>query len=231
MMGTASTMACICAAFGMMPLEGASTPAVSAARIRIAESTGSVAVSLATDCTRRPQMVLDRKSFINAIVVLQATGGSTNAVVPLLAIANRHPQLAGTIMLDTINEVGAQTPLLVDLKPKGDNYMTDFHNAGGMRALLKNLRPLLHLDANTVFGSTLGELMDSRPLKMFPQSQRHTRPMSDPLSIHSLVALYGNIAPNGAILKASASKDRRLLEFSGSAVVFKDTVDLERPRA
>ncbi|RMY19425.1 hypothetical protein D0867_04695 [Hortaea werneckii] len=115
-MGTASTMACICAALGMMPLEGASAPAVSAARIRIAESTGSVAVSLATDCTRRPQMVLDRKSFINVIIVLQAIGGSTNAIVHLLAIANRYPQLAGTITLDTINEVGAQTPLLVDLK-------------------------------------------------------------------------------------------------------------------
>ncbi|RMY06697.1 hypothetical protein D0868_05737 [Hortaea werneckii] len=115
-MGTASTMACICAALGMMPLEGASAPAVSAARIRIAESTGSVAVSLATDCTRRPQMVLDRKSFINVIIVLQAIGGSTNAIVHLLAIANRYPQLAGTITLDTINEVGVQTPLLVDLK-------------------------------------------------------------------------------------------------------------------
>ncbi|RMY44570.1 hypothetical protein D0865_10470 [Hortaea werneckii] len=227
-MGTASTMACICAALGMMPLEGASAPAVSAARIRIAESTGSVAVSLATDCTRRPQMVLDRKSFINAIIVLQAIGGSTNAIVHLLAIANRHPQLAGTITLDTINEVGAQTPLLVDLKPSGDNYMTDFHNAGGMRALLENLRPLLHLDANTVFGRTLGELMDSRPFKTFPQSQRLIRPISDPLSTHSLVALYGNIAPNGAIIKASASKDRRLLEFSGPAVVFEDTADLER---
>ncbi|GAB1741282.1 hypothetical protein NU219Hw_g6522t2 [Hortaea werneckii] len=227
-MGTASTMACICAALGMMPLEGASAPAVSAARIRIAESTGSVAVSLATDCTRRPQTVLDRKSFINAVTVLQAIGGSTNAVVHLLAIANRHPQLAGTITLDTINEVGAQTPLLVDLKPSGDNYMTDFHNAGGMRALLENLRPLLHLDANTVFGQTLGELLDSRPFKMFPQSQRLIRPMSDPLSIHSLVALYGNIAPNGAIVKVSASKDRRLLEFSGPAVVFEDTADLER---
>ncbi|RMY82861.1 hypothetical protein D0862_11879 [Hortaea werneckii] len=218
-MGTASTMACICAALGMMPLEGASAPAVSAARIRIAESTGSVAVSLATDCTRRPQTVLDRKSFINAVTVLHAIGGSTNAVVHLLAIANRHPQLAGTITLDTINEVGAQTPLLVDLKPSGDNYMTDFHDAGGMRALLENLRPLLHLDANTVFGQTLGELLDSRPFKMFPH---------DPLSIHSLVALYGNIAPNGAIIKASASKDRRLLEFSGPAVVFEDTADLER---
>lgn len=227
-MGTASTMACICAALGMMPLEGASAPAVSAARIRIAESTGSVAVSLATECTRRPQMVLDRKSFINAIIVLQAIGGSTNAVVHLLAIANRHPQLAGTITLDAINEVGAQTPLLVDLKPSGDNYMTDFHNAGGMRALLENLRPLLHLNANTIFGQTLGELMDSRPFKTFPQSQRLIRPMSEPLSVHSLVALYGNIAPNGAILKASASKDRRLLEFSGPAVVFEDTADLER---
>ncbi|KAI7202884.1 dihydroxy-acid and 6-phosphogluconate dehydratase [Hortaea werneckii] len=227
-MGTASTMACICAALGMMPLEGASAAAVSAARIRIAESTGSVAISLATDCTRRPQMVLDRKSFINAIIVLQAIGGSTNAVVHLLAIVNRHPQLAGTITLDTINEVGPQTPLLVDLKPSGDNYMTDFHNAEGMRALLENLRPLLHLDANTVFGQTLGELMDSCPFKLFPQSQRLIRPMSDPLSIHSLVALYGNIAPNGAIIKASASKDCRLLEFSGPAVVFEDTSDLER---
>ncbi|KAL5360196.1 dihydroxy-acid/6-phosphogluconate dehydratase [Aspergillus floccosus] len=227
-MGTASTMACLTAALGMMPLRGASAPAVSSARIRIAEETGGHAVAAALS-KRTPQTILSKASFLNAITVLQAIGGSTNAIVHLLAIANRHPDIKGTITLQTIEEIGQKTPLLIDLKPSGDNYMTDFHNAGGMLALLHTLRPLLHLSAMTITGHTLGAVLDSAPFRSFPLSQAIIRPLSDPLyPSASLVVLYGNIAPNGAVMKASASKDRRLLSHSGPAVVFENTTDLAK---
>jgi len=227
-MGTASTMACITVALGLMPFNSASAPAVSSARMRIAEQTGAVAVSVASHLEmRRPQQILSRESFLNAIIVLQAIGGSTNAVVHLMAIINRHPAVSGTITLQTFDDIGRQTPLLVDLKPSGDNYMNDFHNAGGMLALLHTLRPLLHLEALTITGETLGQRLDATPFKPFPYSTQLIRPLSNPLYHSSaLVTLYGNLAPNGAIIKAAASKDRRLLESSGSAVVFDNTDDL-----
>lgn len=130
-MGTASTMACILVGLGMMPFAGASAPAVSSSRLRIAEQTGKNAVEACKNPEKlRPQAVLSRESFLNGITVLQAIGGSTNAVVHLMAIIGRHPDVAGTITLETFDEIGRKTPLLVDLKPSGDNYMTDFHNSG-----------------------------------------------------------------------------------------------------
>ena len=117
-MGTASTMACITAALGFMPLKGASAPAVSSARLRIAEETGANAVAVAA-AKRRPQEMLSKESFLNAITVLQAIGGSTNAVVHLMAIINRHPDVQGQINLETFNEIGRKVPLLIDLKPSG----------------------------------------------------------------------------------------------------------------
>ncbi|RYP51909.1 hypothetical protein DL768_002877 [Monosporascus sp. mg162] len=231
-MGTASTMACLLAALGMMPLKGATPPAVSAARLRVAEDTGSRAVALARS-QLRPQNVLTRESFLNAITVLQAIGGSTNAVVHLMAIANRHPALAGEITLQTVDDVGRRTPLLVDLKPSGDGYMTDFHNSGGVPALLHVLRPLLHLDAMTVTGQTLGEALDAIPASQFQWQFANgggggcVRALADPLyPASSLVVLRGNLAPNGAVMKASASKDRRLLRHRGPAVVFAGVADL-----
>lgn len=227
-MGTASTMACITAALGLMPLRGASAPAVSSSRLRIAEQTGANAVAVAK-AHLKPQDILTKESFLNAITVLQAIGGSTNAVVHLLAIANRHPAVQGVITLQTFEEIGRKTPLLIDLKPSGDNYMNDFHNAGGMVALLHTLRPLLHLSAMTITGRTIGQTLDESPFRTFPYSQQVVRPMSNPLSpASSLVALYGNIAPDGAIMKASASKDRSLLCHTGPVVVFEDPADLAR---
>ncbi|OJD37772.1 dihydroxy-acid dehydratase [Diplodia corticola] len=230
-MGTASTMACITAALGLIPLRaGATAPAVSAARLRVAEETGKNAVHAATHQDRAsllPTALLTRESFLNAITVLQAVGGSTNAVVHLLAIINRHPHLAGTITLADFDAVGRATPLLVDLKPSGSGYMTDFHDAGGMPALLTQLRPLLHLDARTITGRTLGEALDACNFRPFEASYRIVRPLSDPLyPASSLVVLTGNLAPRGAVMKASASKDRRLLQHSGPACVFRDAEDL-----
>ncbi|KAI5272260.1 dihydroxy-acid and 6-phosphogluconate dehydratase [Aureobasidium subglaciale] len=225
-MGTASTMACITVALGLMPFDGASAAAVSSARLRIAEQTGANAVAVAA-AKRLPQSILTKESFLNAITVLQAIGGSTNAVVHLMAIVNRHPDVAGSITLETFDEVGRKTPLLVDLKPSGDNYMTDFHHAGGMLALLHTLKPLLHLEARTINGKTLGEELEATPFKPFKYSSGLIRPLSDPLYPESaLVVLRGNLAPRGAVLKAAASKDRSLLTHTGRAVVFKNTADM-----
>ncbi|EPS27449.1 hypothetical protein PDE_02392 [Penicillium oxalicum 114-2] len=225
-MGTASTMACIIAALGMMPLKGASAPAVSSARLRLAEETGTIAVAVAK-AHRKPQELLSKESFLNAITVLQAIGGSTNAVVHLLAIANRHPDLQGVITLQTIEDIGKKTPLLVDLKPSGDNYMNDFHNAGGMLALLSVLRPLLHLDAKTISGETLGQVLDVASSKRLFCDERIIRPLSNPLyPSSSLAVLRGNLAPNGAVVKASASKDRTLLSHTGPAMVFENSADM-----
>ncbi|KAJ5693277.1 hypothetical protein N7462_002700 [Penicillium macrosclerotiorum] len=221
-------MACVTAALGMMPLRGASAPAVSSARLRIAEETGANAVAVAR-VSRKPQEILTKESFWNAITVLQAIGGSTNAVVHLLAIANRHPDLQGVITLQTFEEIGQKTPLLIDLKPSGDNYMNDFHNAGGMLALLHVLRPMLHLSAMTITGQTLGEILDAVPSKKFSFEQHIIRSLSDPLyPSSSLAVLRGNLAPNGAVLKASASKYRSLLSHTGPAVVFENSADLAR---
>lgn len=227
-MGTASTMACITAALGLTPLRGASAPAVSSARLRIAEEVGAHAVKLAQEKIV-PQALLTKESFLNAITVLQATGGSTNAVVHLMAIINRHPELQGQITLSTFDKIGKKTPLLVDLKPSGDNYMTDFHNGGGMLALLHRLKPLLHLEAKTITGQTMGEILASSRAQSFDFdfSREIIRPLSDPLFPNSsLVILRGNLAPDGAVMKASASKYRKLLKHRGQAVVFEGTADL-----
>lgn len=229
-MGTASTMACILAALGLMPLIGAAAPAVSSARLRVAEETGASAVA-ALKNNLRPQSLLTRESFLNAITVLQAIGGSTNAVVHLMAIVGRHndPAVTESITLDTVDEIGKHTPLLVDLKPNGDNYMTDFHNSGGMRALLQELRPLLHLNANTFSGRTLGEELDRTVLLEVPRHLSCIQPFDEPLyPAASLVVLRGNLAPGGAVMKASASKWKKLLTHSGPAVVFKSSPDMSQ---
>ncbi|KAI5198517.1 dihydroxy-acid and 6-phosphogluconate dehydratase [Aureobasidium subglaciale] len=219
-------MACITVALGLMPFDGASAAAVSSARLRIAEQTGANAVAVAA-AKRLPQSILTKESFLNAITVLQAIGRSTNAVVHLMAIVNRHPDVAGSITLETFDEVGRKTPLLVDLKPSGDNYMTDFHHAGGMLALLHTIKPLLHLEARTINGKTLGEELEATPFKPFKYSSELIRPLSNPLYPESaLVVLRGNLAPRGAVLKAAASKNRSLLTHTGRALVFKNTADM-----
>ena len=116
-MGTASTLACILVGLGLMPFRGATAPAVAAIQQNL-----------------RPQSLLSKESFLNALTVLQAIGGSTNAVVHLMAIVGRHadPNVSKGITLDTVDDIGRKTPLLVDLKPSGDNYMTDLHNSGGI---------------------------------------------------------------------------------------------------
>lgn len=218
-MGTASTMACIAEALGMTVPGGASPPAVTADRIRIAEQTGTEAVRMA-----RERLTIDKiltpAAFENAMRVLLAIGGSTNGLVHLAAIAGR---MGYDIDLQALDRMGRDTPVLLDLKPSGDHYMEDFHHAGGMATLLRELKPLLNLDALTVTGRTLGEEID-RAGPGFAQDV--VRPRSNPIYPQGGIAvLRGNLAPGGAIIKQSAAHPR-LMEHEGRAVVFENAADL-----
>lgn len=220
-MGTASTMACIAEALGMMVPGGAAPPAVTADRMRVAERTGTVAVAMIRQ-QLTPDKILTPAAFENALRVLLAIGGSTNALIHLTAIAGR---LGIAVDLDAVDALSRETPVLVDLKPSGQHYMEDFHRAGGMAALLRELRPKLHLDALTVTGRTLGQEIDAAGAA-FPQEV--VRSSARPIFAEGGIAfLRGNLAPGGAIIKQSAAT-RALLEHEGRAVVFEHAEDLAR---
>jgi dihydroxy-acid dehydratase len=212
-MGTANTMACISEALGMTVPGGASPPAVTAQRMRIAEQTGEQAVWLAKQGLTIDK-ILTPAAFENALRVLLATGGSTNGLVHLTAIAGR---LGIAIDLEEFHQMGQNTPVLIDLKPSGQHYMEDFDAAGGMPRLLQELKPLLRLDALTVTGKTLGEVIDFHPVS-YPQDV--VKPIDQPIYPKGGIAvLKGNLAPGGAIIKQSAA-DKDLMEHTGRAVVF-----------
>ena len=218
-MGTASTMACIAEALGMTVPGGASPPAVTADRMRVAELTGTQAVQLAHTRLGIDQ-ILTADAFENALRVLLAIGGSTNGLVHLAAMAGRGGL---DLDLDAFDRMGRETPVLIDLKPSGQHYMEDFHHAGGMPALLRELRPLLKLDALTITGKTLGENLDMAPA---PFAQTVIRSVDNPIYPQGGIAvLRGNLAPAGAIIKQSAA-DPRLMEHEGRAVVFENSADL-----
>ena len=219
-MGTASTMACIAEALGLILPGTAAIPAVHADRLRAAEATGTEAVKL-IGSGRTPDRIVNAKSVDNALRVLLALGGSTNAVIHLTAIAGRAGVRVG---LEQLNKLSDSTPVLVNLKPVGNGYMEDFFSSGGMGALLRELKPLLHLDCMTVTGETLGERLahDAAPYidrSIIAASDEPFEPQG------GLVALFGNLAPKGAILKRSAA-DARLFEHEGRAVVFSSLADL-----
>ncbi len=218
-MGTASTMACIAEGMGMTMPGGATPPAVGADRMRIAELTGAQAVTMAkTGLT--PDKVLTPEAFENGMRVLLAIGGSTNGLVHLAAIAGR---MGLDIDMRALDRLGRDTPVLLDLKPSGAHYMEDFHRAGGMATLLCELKPLLHLDALTVTGRTLGEELDAAPPAF---AQDVVRPRSNPIYPQGGIAvLWGNLAPGGAIIKQSAANPA-LMEHEGRAVVFENAQDL-----
>ncbi|HEX7441687.1 MAG TPA: IlvD/Edd family dehydratase [Caldimonas sp.] len=218
-MGTASTMACLAEALGMTMPGGASPPAVTADRIRIAEQTGAQAVQMAKDKLTIGK-ILTPAAFENAMRVLLAIGGSTNGIVHLAAIAGR---VGLEIDLRALDRMGTETPVLLDLKPSGRHYMEDFHRAGGMATLLRELKPLLQLDAMTVTGRTLGEELE-RAGPGFRQDV--VRSVANPIYPQGGIAvLQGNLAPGGAIIKQSAA-DPGLMEHEGRAVVFENAQDL-----
>lgn len=218
-MGTASTMACIAEALGMTVPGGASPPAVTADRMRVAEETGRQAVRIAKEGLTIDK-ILTEKSLENAMRVLLAIGGSTNGIIHLTAIAGR---MGFDVDLEALDRMGRQTPVLLDLKPSGQHYMEDFHHAGGMATLLRELKPLLHLDALTVTGKTLGEEIEAAGPGF---AQNVVKSAAQPIYPQGGIAvLRGNLAPGGAIIKQSAA-DAQLMEHEGRAVVFENIEDL-----
>jgi dihydroxy-acid dehydratase len=218
-MGTASTMASIAEALGMSLPGTAAIPAAHADRLRAAEASGRYAVTL-TQAPVRPSQVITPKSVENALRVLLAIGGSTNALIHLTAIAGR---VGVNVSLKRLNELSDETPVLVDLKPTGEHYMSDLFAAGGIGAVLRELKPLLHLDCLTVTGDTLGQRL-AEPASWVDRAV--VRAYDQPhLKQGGLAALFGSLAPNGAIIKRSAA-DPRLFERQGRAVVFTSLDDL-----
>jgi len=219
-MGTASTMACIAEALGMMLPGTAAIPAVHADRLRAAEATGKRAVELiGSDLT--PSAIITQASVENALRVLMALGGSTNAIVHLAAIVGR---LGINVSLDRMNELSDTTPVLVNLKPTGEAYMEDFFAAGGLSAVLSELEPELDLDCRTITGETLGERIAAD--RGAYVDRRVIAAAAEPVEpVGGLVALFGSLAPRGAIMKRSAA-DTDLFEKTGRAVVFSSLDDL-----
>ena len=219
-MGTASTMAALAEAMGMMLPDGAAIPAVMAERRRHAEATGRTIVT-AIQKNLRPSRVLSKRSFENAIRVLMAIGGSTNAIIHLTAIAKR---IGIQLTLADFNRIGNQTPVLVNLKPSGQYYMEDLAQSGGIPTVMKELEESLHRQETTINGKTIGENLMEVPLP--PKWQDVIKTRSNPLLAgEGLTCLFGNLAPNGAIIKRSAASPH-LLHHQGPALVFKSIEDL-----
>ena len=218
-MGTASTMAIIAEVLGMSLPGTAAIPAVAAERLVAAEESGKAAVSMLSNPIK-PSEIITEKSVENALRVLMAVSGSTNAVLHLAAVAGRR----GIRISDSrLNDISEETPVLVDLKPVGKGYMEDFHAAGGVGGVLRELKPLLHLDTMNILGQTLEDRL-SEPLEWVDREV--IRSFDDPISPQGgLIALSGNIAPQGAIFKRAAATPS-LFESEGRAVVFENLEDL-----
>jgi len=217
-MGTASTMACIGEALGMIPLGHGSIPAVHADRLRAAEEAGALAATFIENPIR-PSEIITAQSVENAVRVLLALGGSTNALIHLTAVAGRR---GVKIDLHRLNELSDSTPVLVDLKPTGEGYMEDFHAAGGMPALLWELRDLLHMDCIDVTGVRLGDRLREPAFV----DRRFIRARAEPVSpVGGLVSLFGSLSPRGAIVKRSAATPA-LFEIEARCMVFDGLEDL-----
>src|SRR5215472_3922549 len=219
-MGTASTMACITETLGLSLPMSATIPAPHAERLRLAEASGKVAAAMAKAKGPKPSEFLTRSSFRNAQIVMQAIGGSTNGLIHLTAIANRT---AHRIDLEAFDKLGRDVPVLVDLKPSGEHYMEHFHHAGGVPKLMAQLGELLDLDAKTIEGKTLREIVAGA--EEVP-GQDAIRKRTNPIKPEgSMAILYGNLAPRGAVIKQAAASER-LLQHTGRAVVFESVEDM-----
>ena len=219
-MGTASTMACVTEAMGLSLPRSASIPATHADRLRSAEASGVRAVAMATAHAPRPSELVTARSLRNALIVMQAIGGSTNGLVHLTAAAGR---LGLKLDLDDFDRLGREVPVLVDLKPSGTHYMEHFHWAGGVPRLLRELGDLVDLDAPTVLGGTLRDYADGAEIV---RDQDVIRPRSAPVKpVGSMAVLHGNLAPRGALIKQSAASSS-LMVHKGRAVVFDSVQDL-----
>jgi len=219
-MGTASTMATLSEVLGLsLPGNGA-VPAVDSRRTQLAHQSGLRIVQLVED-DLTPSRLLTPLSFENAIRTLHSLGGSTNAIIHLIAIAQRRGL---DLLLESFDRLSESTPVLLNLKPSGEFLMEDFAYAGGGSALFKELSPLLHLDEMTVTGRTLGQNIEAAR----NDNPEVVRPLDRPLEENGgLAVLTGSLAPGGAIVKRSAAS-RELLRHRGRAVVFRDHEDLLR---
>jgi L-arabonate dehydrase len=220
-MGTASTMAAMAEALGMALPGNAAIPAPDARRLALAESSGRRAVEMARARAPRPSQILTGAAFDNAIRTDMAIGGSTNAIVHLVALAGR---VGVPLPLRRFDELSRATPLLVNVRPSGQHLMEDFYYAGGLPAVLRELLPLLHADALSVNGKTLGDNV-ARAQCYNPDV---IRPLGLPLAAEGgTVILFGNLCPDGAVLKQSAAS-AHLLTHRGRAVVFDDHEEMAR---
>ncbi|KUM70455.1 IlvD/Edd family dehydratase [Streptomyces griseorubiginosus] len=216
-MGTASTMALVAEALGTVVPGVAGTPAPDSRLLEAAHGTGRLAVELVSD-DRRPSTFLTKGSFHNAIVALAAIGGSTNAVVHLLAIAGR---LGVELTLDDFDRIGSRVPVLVDLQPAGRFLMEDFHRAGGLLAVLREVADLLDPRALTVTGRPLVDHLDDAPIWDPEVIRTRARPLVEEGGI---AVLRGSLAPDGALIKPAAASPH-LLRHRGRAVVFDSIED------
>jgi dihydroxy-acid dehydratase len=219
-MGTASTMACLVEALGLALPMSATAPATHADRRRIAEASGKRAAEMALSGAPKPSDLISARSVRNAMIVLQAIGGSTNGLIHLTAIAGR----AGVKFdLEAFDRLGREVPVLLNLKPSGAHYMEDFHHAGGLPALMRELGGLLDLDAPGVSGGTLGDAIAEA--EQVP-GQDVIRGLAAPLKKEGAIAvLHGNLAPRSAVIKHSAASPN-LLRHTGRAVVFDSLEDM-----
>ncbi|WP_440695052.1 dihydroxy-acid dehydratase [Candidatus Pelagibacter sp. HIMB109] len=221
-MGTASTVACLVETMGLCLPDASSVPAVYSERLKLAEQTGEVAAKIANKKIKKIKKI-NEKDIYNALVVLLALGGSTNAIVHLTAIAGR----AGiNIDLKKFNQISNKTPVLVNLKPTGSYYMEDFYHAGGMKVVLKELQSLLKKETFTIEGKKLSSVIKENS-NCF-HDQEVIRSKKKPFEKQGgLVSLFGNICPKGAILKRSAA-DKKLFEKTGMAFVFEDIKEMTK---
>jgi dihydroxy-acid dehydratase len=219
-MGTASTMTSAAEALGVTLPGAASIPAADSNHIRMASNSGRRIVEMVWE-DQRPQNFLDLRSFENAVAIVMAIGGSTNAVIHLIAMARR---LGIPLDLDSFDRISGTTPVIANLRPSGKYLMEDFYYAGGLRALMRNMQALLHTDSVTANGRTLGE--NIADADVFDADV--IRPLDNPLSQQGgLLVLRGTLAPNGAVVKQSAASPE-LLQHRGRAVTFADRDDLAR---
>src|ERR1700723_195649 len=219
-MGTASTMACIVEALGLALPMSAAAPATHADRRRIAEASGKRATEIAISGTPKPSDLITEASVRNAMIVLQAIGGSTNGLIHLTAMAGR-----GGIKIDlgVFDQLGRDIPVLLNLKPSGSHYMEHFHHAGALPALMRELAPFLDLNALSISGGTIGDAIAKA--ENIP-GQDIIRSFADPLKKEGAMAiLHGNLAPQGAVIKQSAASPN-LMRHTGRAVVFDSVEDM-----
>src|SRR6266851_7873904 len=219
-MGTASTMGCIVETLGMGLPGSGSIPATHSDRLRVAEASGKLAAEMAQKQGPRPSEIMTKAAFRNALTVLQAIGGSTNALVHLTAVARR---LGIEIDLEEFDAIGRKAPVLVDLKPSGDHYMEHFHWAGGNSRLMREIRGHLDETCRTVAGRTLKQVIDAAEIV---PNQTVIRTSANPIKqTGGMAVLRGNLAPRGAVIKHSAASPA-LLTHTGRAVVFDSLEDL-----